>query len=123
MSAFGKCNGGGRRRAARGEFSCIVNYRTLLRTDKALLVDVSSNGARLEGQDLPRVGEDLVLNIDGRSIFATVAWSDEDHCGVNFDDPLPVAILAAIADKVNRSRGLSPQLMAALDDWQGGVAR
>ena len=121
--SFGKCQGGGRRRAARGKYPCIVTYRTLLRFDSAFLIDVSKTGARLRGETLPGVGEDLVLNIEGQSTFATVAWSDHSHCGLDFDDPLPPATLAAIEAKVTRSRGLSPQQIAALDDWQGGIAR
>ena len=77
--SFGKCQGGGRRRAARGKYPCIVTYRTLLRFDSAFLIDVSKTGARLRGETLPGVGEDLVLNIEGQSTFATVAWSDHSH--------------------------------------------
>lgn len=123
MSTFGKCQGGGRRRSTRGKFACIVVYRTLLRSDSAFLVDVSRTGARLRGKLLPHEGEDLVINIEGSSTFATVAWSDGANCGLNFDAPLPAGVLSAIEKKVTRARGLSPQTMAAFDDWQGGVAR
>lgn len=121
--SFGKCQGGGRRRAARGKFPCVIVYRTLLRAGSAFLIDVSRTGARLRGEALPSVGEDLVVNIEGQTIFATVAWSDGANCGLDFDDPLPPATLSAVAEKVTRSRGLSPQQMAAMDDWQGGIAR
>src|SRR5215217_4352080 len=113
MSNFGKCQGGGRRRAARGKFPCLVVYRTLLRSDSAFLIDVSQTGARLRGEALPGVDEDLVLNIEGQTAFATVAWSDGRNCGLDFDDPLPQATLSAIERKVARARGLSPQQIAA----------
>ena len=121
--SFGKCQGGGRRRAARGKFPCIISYRTLLRSASAFLIDVSRTGARLRGEALPGAGEDLVLNIEGHTTFASVAWSDGANCGLDFDGPLPSATLAAIEAKVSRARGLSPQQIAALDDWQGGIAR
>ena len=123
MSVFGKCQGGGRRGAPRGNYPCIIVYRTLLRSDSAVLIDVSSTGARLRGERLPGQGEDLVVNIEGNSTFATVAWSDDGQCGLTFDAPLPAAVLAAIEKKVTRARGLPPQMIAALDDWQGGIAR
>ena len=123
MSGFGHCKGGGRRRTARGKFECIVNYRTLLRSGKAFLADVSSTGARLRGEELPKAGEDLVVNFDGETVFAMTAWSVDDHCGLTFDPPLPPTTLTALARKVRSSDGLSPQHMAAFEDWQGGVAR
>jgi hypothetical protein len=123
MGAFGKCNGGGRRRAARESFPCSVVYRTLLSCHHALLTDISSSGARLSGDALPHEGEDLVLTLEGSPVFGTVAWWTPEDCGIAFDEPLSPTILAAIKQRLSTARNLGPQLLAALDDWQCGVAR
>ena len=89
----------------------------------AILVDVSRTGARLCGQRMPDEGEELILSLEGVRTYGTVAWSHGDQCGVRFGELLPDESLERLRASVARSRGLTPDLKAAYDDWMIGVAR
>ena len=123
MTAFGKCKGGGRRRAPREFLPLIAVFTTRTRSHHALLIDVSSTGARLRGDDLPQDGEDLMLNVEGVISYGTVAWSRLGFCGIAFDCPLPPGCLQKLEQKVSRARGLPPEIAAAMEDWTLGIAR
>ena len=123
MGAFGKCEGGGRRSSARQRAPLIAVFTTQSRSHEAVLVDISRTGARLTGEDLPQIGDDFILAIEGIRTFGWVAWSAADECGVTFDGPLPAADVEAVREKVGQSVGFTPSLKAAFDDWTGGFAR
>jgi hypothetical protein len=123
MTTFGKRKGGGRRRAAREHLPLIAVFTTRSRSHPAVLVDVSSTGVRLRGDDLPGRGEDLLVTIEGVTSYGVVAWSRLGFCGIAFDSPLPAGSLQLLEQRVAKARGLSPELMAAMEDWQLGVAR
>jgi hypothetical protein len=123
MGAFGKCEGGGRRSSARQKAPTIAVFTTVSRSHDAELVDISPTGARLTGDDLPELGEDFILVVEGIRTFGSVAWVDEGQCGVLFDGPLPAAEVQALRAKVDRWPDLEPRARAVLDDWTGGFAR
>ena len=123
MSAFGKCKGGGRRRAHREHLPLIAIFTTRTRSHHAMLVEVSTTGLRLRGDDLPAEGEDLMVTIEGVTSYGVVAWSRLGFCGIAFDSPLPAGSLQFLEQKVTRARGLPPELVAAMEDWNLGVAR
>ena len=123
MTAFGKCNGGGRRRAARAPLPLIAVFTTLSRSHEAVVVDLSSTGARLRSDDLPDSGEEVLLSIEQVRAFGTIAWSHDGECGVNFDPPLEARDLRLLRHRAGDLRGLMPELQAALDDWTMGLAR
>jgi hypothetical protein len=120
---FGKCNGGGRRRAHREFLPLIAVFTTRTRSHHAFLVDLSSTGARLRGDDVPEKGEDLMLSIEGVLTYGTVAWSRLGFCGIAFDSPLPLADIRLLEQKASKARGLPPEMTAAMDDWNLGLAR
>ena len=82
MMRFGKCQGGGRRSAARTEGPLIAVFTTLRESHSAVLADVSSTGARLRGPQLPPMGEELLLSIGVVRAFGSVIWSESEECGV-----------------------------------------
>jgi hypothetical protein len=123
MSSFGKRKGGGRRSAARLSAPLIAVVTTFRESRSAVLVDVSSTGAKLRGRNLPAVSEDLFVTIDGTMAFGTVAWEDGDERGVAFDEPLRPGDEARLRDKVAHSRGLPPEFRQAFEDWTQGLAR
>lgn len=51
---------------------------------RALIADLSRQGARLLGPKLPRVGSELLLIVGGQTAFAKVAWRDDSACGLSF---------------------------------------
>ena len=123
MSCFGKRKGGGRRSAARLSAPLVAVVTTFRESRSAVLVDVSSTGAKLRGRNLPAVSEDLFVTIDGTMAFGTVAWEEGDERGVAFDEPLRPGDEERLREKVAHSRGLSPEFRHAFEDWTQGLAR
>ena len=122
MNAFGKSAGGGRRTAPREITPVLAVYTTVTRSHSALLVDVSSTGARLRAPTLPEAGEDVLVTLSNVRAFGTVAWIQDDLFAMAFDEPLPDADLAALRQIVARGFGLAPDIMSAIDDWVLGIA-
>jgi hypothetical protein len=52
------------------------------------IADISRIGACLRGSNLPRRGQEVVLRAIGLEVVATVVWSDDASCGVNFHKPI-----------------------------------
>lgn len=123
MGAFGKCEGGGRRLSARERAPLIAVFSTQARSHDAELVDISRTGARLAGDDLPQLGEDFILAVEGIRTFGTVVWLDAQECGVTFDGQLPAADVEKVREQARHGVGYTPRLKAVLDDWTGGFAR
>ena len=59
-----------------------------MQTQRATIVDICCNGARLTGPDLPEPGEHFMLRIGAIQAFATVVWSQDGQRGVTFETPL-----------------------------------
>lgn len=121
MNAFGKCAGGGRRAAPREAAPLLAVYTTVTRSHSALLVDVSSSGARLRSPDLPEEGNELFVTIGKVKAFGTVAWVRDGEFAMSFDDPLFAEELAQLKSNVKTSFGLPPDVKAALEDWMLGT--
>jgi hypothetical protein len=121
MNAFGKCLGGGRRAAPREAAPLLAVYTTVTRSHSALLVDVSSSGARLRTPDLPEEGDELFVTIAKVKAFGTVAWVRDGEFAMAFDEPLFAEELAQLKFNVKTSFGLPPDVKAALEDWMLGT--
>ena len=117
MNAFGKCAGGGRRAAPREIAPLLAVYTTVTQSHSALVVDVSSTGARLRSPTHPEEGADLLLSLADVRVFGTVAWIDDEQFAVAFDEPLQPEDLAKLGRIVASGRGLTPHVQAAIDDW------
>lgn len=123
MNAFGKRNGGGRRRAQREAAPAIAVFTTVTKSHPAVLVDISATGARLRTADLPQFGEELMVNVESVRAFGAVAWVRGDQFGIAFDDPLEPMDVHQLRCRLSRSAGLAPEMSAAMDDWTTGLAR
>ena len=123
MGVFGRCEGGGRRVASRSSAPLMAVFTTLTGSHSAVLVDVSSTGARLRGAGLPKMGEELMLNIETVQAFGTVVWSESGECGIAFEIPLPREDEETLRQKVSLARGLPPDIQAAFDNWVIGRSR
>lgn len=123
MSFFGKCGGGGRRSTPRVVAPLIAMLTTLSRSDPAVVLDVSTTGARVRGGNLPKAGEELLFTVDKVRAFSTVVWSEHGECGIEFDGPLPAADINQLRFNIAKSAGLRPEVRAAMDDWMAGLAR
>ena len=92
-------------------------------THKGILVDVSSTGARVRGEDLPGVDEELILGAEQVKAFGVVRWHNAGDCGIEFDQPLPSSQVVGLRREVAKGAGLPPEFKGALEDWILGVAR
>ena len=123
MSTFGKSGGGGRRAAHRSSAPLIAVCTTVSSSHSALVVDVSSTGARLRTSNLPDIGQELVVAVEDVRAFGTVAWSEHGECGVEFDPPLTFEEERLLKLRVSAARGLPPEVTAAFDSWVAGCGR
>lgn len=115
----------GRRSEPRAVIGLRASTDTLAGRGSAILVDLSSAGAQLEGQGLPQTGRDVVLTCCSIEIFGTVMWKEAGHCGVLFEEKVPRPVLAALRDaswKAATSRFTDEEIQAAAD-WVQGLAR
>lgn len=100
---FGKCAGGGRRKAARAPALQLSVLSTITTDHRVGLVNLSSRGVRVTAPDLPAEGEPVVFKAAGMRSFGHVVWSRNGQCGVAFDTPLA-------ADQVDRLRNEADML-------------
>ena len=121
MNAFGKCLGGGRRAAPREATPLMAVYTTVTRSHSALLVDVSSTGARLRTPVTPEEGDELFVTIGRVKAFGTVAWVRDSHFAMAFDVLLEADELDLLRENVRTSFGFSPDVKAAIADWLTGT--
>lgn len=115
--SFGKSAGGGRRTAPREAAPLLAVYTTVTQSHSALLVDVSSSGARLRAPDLPEEKEELFVTAGKVKAFGSVVWVGSGEFAVAFDDPLDTEELEMLRQNVRSSFGFSPDVKAAIDDW------
>jgi hypothetical protein len=66
------------------------------RSVSVLVPDLSEVGAKLQGRGLPTAGERLLISFGQTDLFATVAWSRRDECGILFDRQLDVGGVAQV---------------------------
>ena len=120
---FGKCAGGGRRQGVRERLLLPAMLLSIGFTKAVLLEDVSRTGAKLSGSSLPARGCSVWLRVNKLELFATVAWSRANACGVTFEEVLSERELKNLKHEWIRYVSLTPQQRLAVDDWISGVAR
>ncbi|CCA94060.1 conserved hypothetical protein [Novosphingobium sp. PP1Y] len=79
----------GRREQSRLRVRLPVRLETRSVTCRAILIDLSSSGARLALENLPRVGTEALILWDKYEAFGEVVWAEGVQCGIAFFDPLP----------------------------------
>ena len=123
MVAFGKSMGGGRRSAPRETTPMVATVSTLTRSHSAVVVNVSTSGARLRGAELPKMGEDLVVSIETVQAFGTVIWCDQGEAGIEFDPPLDLDEEALLRRRMALLQGLPLSTRFAFETWVEGCGR
>jgi hypothetical protein len=125
MVKFGKRVGGGRRIASREKLPMPAMLSTIQHYHVAVLVDLSSTGARFRGDKLPPIDEVVSVKLDSVQAFGIVAWSRKNECGLSFDVPLSKFDLERLRHKIKVAslgwRNVDERM--ACDDWQTGLAR
>ena len=125
MDKFGKRVDGidGRRAAVRQTVSMPASMFSLEHSRVVIVEDISTTGAKLSGNELPRLGEDVWIKAGPVDAFGTVAWADEFVCGVTFEQPL-----SSVEDEFIRAeaRMMSLTKLTAAEreahaDWRSGT--
>jgi len=75
-----------RRQAARQAVTLAGSAYGLARSRSIIVSDLSTDGAQIDGRDLPPPGEDMVMVVGSHDAFATVVWRTDDKCGIRFDE-------------------------------------
>jgi len=73
----------GNRASSRARLGMSARLETLSGTCECMVRDISTGGAHITGPVLKRA-QCVVLMIEGREIFAEVAWIKGDHAGLVF---------------------------------------
>lgn len=74
MITFGNRGGGGRRESPRLPAPLPAILSNTVSTQCAVVEDLSCTGVRLQGDDLPHPGSDILIRVETLSVFGTVVW-------------------------------------------------
>jgi hypothetical protein len=89
-------------------------------------VDISATGARVRGDGpFPKAGAEVAFKVAAVEVFGTVAWSEDQECGIRFAEPL-AAYDEMLIDRdvtITRAAGITPEERIALRDWTFGKTR
>jgi len=124
---FGKRidDGDGRHSSQRGPVILAASILTLERSYCATIEYVSESDARLRGCGNVSPGDHLWIKVGCLDRLATVAWCEDDLCGVTFEAPLDHEDLIHLRCEARNTlvMRLEPDERAAAEDWIKGLAR
>ncbi len=125
MAVFGKRIGGGRRRADRTQSVLPALVTTVTGSRSAVLLDVSSTGAKVKGTDLPEAGGFVKFKVEGTEVYATVQWCDGEMCGIAFETALTAFQVDHVRREADQARFTEVSISGrlAMQDWAVGIAR
>jgi hypothetical protein len=78
----------GRRAAPRARLHAQATLQSIARDVRVILRNLSCTGAMVEGDDLPRAERTVLFMRDSIEEMATVIWSENGRCGLEFFDPI-----------------------------------
>jgi len=73
-----------------------ASARSIDRSRSVVITDISSKGAKLQGRDLAARGAEVLVSAGSLDLFASVAWRENDECGVIFDGPLSEELVSKL---------------------------
>jgi len=79
-----------------------AQLRTALASFTVRIRDLSALGARIEAERLPSPGMIVCLQRGGAAVFGVMAWVEEGHGGILFDEELDAQIFGAEAEEAER---------------------
>lgn len=120
----------GRRGAARARIRANAALVTTTGKLPVMLCNLSCTGAMAEGEALPPVGRDLLVQRDDFEVLATVVWRAGRQCGLHFYDPIDHDLVVrearkppeAALRKVSRWDPVGIDDVRTSDDWQRAQA-
>ncbi len=85
-----------RRRWARQPMILAARLITVTNEYRVRIRDLSAGGARVQGEELPDEGTDVLLKRGEFETFGAVAWVHDGQAGIEFDEPLDEAEVARL---------------------------
>jgi len=115
----------GRRAQPRAAIFLAGSVEAVTGRKRVSLLEVSLEGARLQGNDLPAVGRDVVIKCGPVDAFGTIIWAASNRRGMQFDAPISARDLITLRDaSVSAEQaGITPDELQAIADWTNGLAR
>ena len=88
MSCFGKKTSGTSNRRSRlsRPVALTGTVVTIRGSSSTLVEDLSPDGARLLGRNLPETGHQMLLRTEDMEVLGRIAWANAERRGVAFDD-------------------------------------
>ena len=116
---------GGVRRSLREIVMIRATMMTTMDTVGVDLLDLSTCGAKLRGDNLPTPGQEVIVLLGRLEAFGSIVWRDEDQCGVHFDVPLSERAISIVQDERGPAwlRAAPVEDLLAASDWYHGLAR
>lgn len=81
------------------------------------LRNLSTTGALAEGPRLPEPGRDVVVEAGPLELLCRVVWAEPGRCGLEFEQPIPQALVVALAQQVPDPRADRAAIEAAAAEW------
>lgn len=86
----------------------IAGSAVSLHGSKSVIVeDLSAAGAKLRGRDLPPVGKQVLVWMEGLDVLGLVAWSRFGEGGIMFDRALDAGELRSVEEQERERASLS----------------
>jgi hypothetical protein len=98
-----------RRKSKRDELGIQVSLHSITQSRVVLLLDVSTTGARIRGNELPGVGKDVLLKIAGVELFGTVVRTSGRDSAMAFDRPIGPADLEKLQSVMTEQEPEAPE--------------
>lgn len=86
------------------------------------LINLSADGAMVEGAELPPVGLDVRLTCGQLDAIGVVRWVENGRCGLAFDEPVAASLVERY-HQASRALAASPDSARrkAAKDWANGL--
>lgn len=113
----------GRRGRSRLRVRLPGKLQTRTGTSRVILIDLSTTGARIASDNLPKVGTEAMLHWDRYEAFGEVVWAGGVQFGLSFDDPISEEDVLATRelDDVARLPQDEELLRRAAREWVEGT--
>lgn len=91
----------GRRGRPRRTVVLAASAQALDCSSGVIIADLSHQGARLRGRNLPTCDTEILITTGTVAVFATVLWSENDECGLRFEPALDDSLLERVEQEGN----------------------
>ena len=114
MSCFGKIMGfpADPRVAARRSVYLVGSAVAIQGSKSVVIENVSCGGAKVCGRDLPGVGRQVLLWMDGVDVLASVSWAKFGERGLIFDESIEPAAITCLEEQAAQGTVGAPQLFS-----------